>query len=93
MKISQLPPEIQKKAIAHRDVANQDIWDKYSDNLADAFNWFNTQDKSEGFEYWKNWDTKQENEIDIKYQLQQLSTQYPNDLEFGAQVRKLISEL
>jgi hypothetical protein len=90
MKISQLPPEIKEKAIAHRDVANQDIWDKDSDNLADAFNWFNTQDKSEGFEYWKNWDAIK---YDLKYQLQQLSTQYPNDLEFGAQVRKLISEL
>jgi hypothetical protein len=90
MKISQLPPEIKEKAIAHRDVANQDIWDKYSDNLADAFNWFNTQDKSEGFEYWKNWDARK---YDLTHQLQQLSTQYPNDLEFGAQVRKLISEL
>jgi hypothetical protein len=90
MKISQLPPEIKEKAIAYRDVAYQDVWNKKSDSLQIAFSWRET---NEGFEYWENWAARKENEFDLKYQLQQLSTQYPNDLELGAQVRKLISEL
>jgi hypothetical protein len=87
MKISQLPPEIKEKAIAYRESADQDFWDKYSDNLLVAFHWSKT---SEGEYYWEQWHEKP---FDITHQLQQLSTQYPNDLEFGAQVRKLISEL
>jgi hypothetical protein len=84
MKISQLPPEIKEKAIAYRDVANQAYWDKDSDNLAKAFDWYDT---SERRDYWNDWHLKP---FDLTHQLQQLSTQYPNDLEFGAQVRKLI---
>jgi hypothetical protein len=87
MKISQLPPEIKEKAIAYRDNANQAYWDKESDNLAKAFDWYNT---SERRDYWNEWHNKP---FDTTYKLQQLSKQYPNDLEFGAQVRKLISEL
>jgi hypothetical protein len=87
MKISQLPPEIKEKAIAYRESADQDVWNKKSDNLQNAFNWIKTE---EGEFYWENWHLK---EYGITHQLQQLSTQYPNDLEFGAQVRKLISEL
>lgn len=87
MKISQLPPEIKEKAIAYREKINPL---SKTDNLQIAFSWKKT---NEGFEYWKNWDAKKENEIDLKHQLQQLNQQYPNDLEFGAQVRKLISEL
>jgi hypothetical protein len=87
MKISQLPPEIKEKAIAYKESADQQFFNKHSDNLFNAFDWFNTE---EGRSYWQQWHLK---EYDLKYQLQQLSTQYPNDLEFGAQVRKLISEL
>jgi hypothetical protein len=87
MKISQLPPEIKEKAIAYRDVANQAYWDKDSDNLLLAFTWIDTE---EGRDYWSEWHNKP---FDITHQLQQLNQQYPNDLEFGAQVRKLISEL
>jgi hypothetical protein len=83
MKISQLPPEIKEKAIAYREKINPL---SKTDDLHIAFSWKKT---NEGFEYWKNWAARQE----ITHQLQQLSTQYPNDLEFGAQVRKLISEL
>jgi hypothetical protein len=87
MKISQLPPEIKEKAIAYRESADQEFWNNESDNLFNAFDWGNTE---EGEFYWENWHLK---EYDLTHQLQQLSTQYPNDLEFGAQVRKLISEL
>jgi len=87
MKISQLPPEIKEKAIGYRESANQRNWDKYSDNLADAFNWGDTVEDET---YWRKWHLK---EYDLTHQLQQLNKQYPNDLEFGAQVRKLISEL
>ena len=87
MKISQLPPEIKEKAIGYRDVADQGFWNKESDNLFFAFDWGNTE---EGRFFWRDWNLK---EYDLTHQLQQLSTQYPNDLEFGAQVRKLISEL
>jgi hypothetical protein len=87
MKISQLPPEIKEKAIAYRNVADQEFWNNESDNLFNAFDWGNTE---EGRDFWNEWHLK---EYGITHQLQQLSTQYPNDLEFGAQVRKLISEL
>jgi hypothetical protein len=87
MKISQLPPEIKEKAIAYRENADQGFWNTKSDNLQHAFNWLNTK---EGRFFWRDWHLK---EFDLTHQLQQLSTQYPNDLEFGAQVRKLISEL
>jgi hypothetical protein len=86
MKISQLPPGIKEKAIAYREVA-ADYWDKETDNLLLAFDW---EETSEGRDYWNEWHLKP---FDTTYKLQQLSTQYPNDLEFGAQVRKLISEL
>jgi hypothetical protein len=86
MKISQLPPEIKEKAIAYRENA-ADYWDKETDNLLLAFTWINTK---EGRDYWNEWHNKP---FDTTHKLQQLSTQYPNDLEFGAQVRKLISEL
>ena len=79
MKISQLPPRIKEKAIAYRDIESDDI------NI--AFPWHKTE---EGRFFWRDWHLK---EYDLKYQLQQLNQQYPNDLEFGAQVRKLISEL
>jgi hypothetical protein len=87
MKISQLPPEIKEKAIAYRENTDQDFWGKESDNLIVAFHWCKT---SEGSDFWNEWHLKP---YDITHQLQQLSTQYPNDLKFGAQVRKLISEL
>jgi hypothetical protein len=87
MKISQLPPGIKEKAIAYRESADQGIWNTKSDILLVAFNW---EETSEGRDFWKQWDEKP---FDTTRQLQQLSTQYPNDLEFGAQVRKLISEL
>ena len=87
MKISQLPPGIKEKAIAYMKSANQEIWYTKSDNLATAFDWYKT---SEGRDFWNEWHLKP---YDLTHQLQKLSTQYPNDLEFGAQVRKLISEL
>jgi hypothetical protein len=87
MKISQLPPEIKEKAIAYRESADKEVWNTKSDILATAFDWYNT---SEGRDYWNEWHNKP---FDITLQLQQLNKQYPNDLEFGAQVRKLISEL
>jgi hypothetical protein len=88
MKISQLPPEIKEKAIAYRESAVRDFGGKESDNLIVAFHWCKT---SEGSDFWNEWHHKDFEPI--THQLQQLSTQYPNDLEFGAQVRKLISEL
>jgi hypothetical protein len=87
MKISQLPTGIKEKAIVYRNVADQEFWNNESDNLFNAFDWGNTE---EGRFFWRDWHLK---EYDLTHQLQQLSTQYPNDLEFGAQVRKLISEL
>ncbi|WP_396180036.1 hypothetical protein [Flavobacterium sp.] len=86
MKISQLPPEIKEKAIAYREKFNPT---STTDYLHSAFPW-EKPDTEEGFDYWNEWYNKP---YDLKHQLQQLSTQYPNDLEFGAQVRKLISEL
>jgi len=87
MKISQLPPEIKEKAIGYRESADQEKYKKDSDNLLRAFYWRGTE---EGYLYWNelHWKT-----FDLKEKLQQLNQQYPNDLEFGAQVRKLISEL
>jgi hypothetical protein len=86
MKISQLPPEIKEKAIAYRKKFNP--LDE-TDDLALAFPWGKPHTEEED-DYWHEWNEKP---FDITHQLQQLSTQYPNDLEFGAQVRKLISEL
>jgi hypothetical protein len=87
MKISQLPPEIKEKAIAYREKFNP--FSK-ADDLAFAFPW-EKPNTEEGEFYWNDWHHKDFEPI--THQLQQLSTQYPNDLEFGAQVRKLISEL
>jgi len=78
MKISQLPPEIKEKAIGYKIVE--------TDDLEIAFTWAGTK---EGFYYWEQWNNK----CYLTHQLQQLNQKYPNDLEFGAQVRKLISEL
>jgi hypothetical protein len=86
MKISQLPPEIKEKVIAYREKFNPLI---ETDNLSFAFPW-EKPNTEEGEFYWNDWHLKP---YDLTHQLQQLSTQYPNDLEFGAQVRKLISEL
>lgn len=87
MKISQLPPDVREKAIAYRESADQGIFYKTSDNLTNAFSWSST---SEGYHYWYKLDLKT---YDLKHQLQQLSAQFPNDLEFGAEVGKLISNL
>ena len=85
MKISQLPPEIKAKAIAYREKFNPL---SETDDLLIAFDWKN--ETEEGFEYWREWHKKT---YDLKHQLQQLSVQFPNDLEFGAEVRKLINNL
>jgi hypothetical protein len=86
MKISQLPPEIKEKAIAYREKFNPS---NETDDLAFAFPW-EKPNTEEGHDYCNEWNSKP---YDLKHQLQQLSKQYPNDLEFGAQVRKLIREL
>jgi hypothetical protein len=86
MKISQLPPEIKKKAIAYKEKFNPLI---ETDHLNSSFPW-HKPNTEEGYHFWNEWHLKP---FDTTHQLQQLSTQYPNDLEFGAQVRKLISEL
>jgi len=87
MKISQLPLEIKEKAIGYRESADQKVWNKYSDDLQKAFPWHETEERRN---FWRDWHLKQ---YGLTHQLQQLNQQYPNDLEFGAQVRKLISEL
>ena len=85
MKISQLPPDVREKAIAYREKFNPL---SETDDLLIAFDWKN--ETEEGFEYWREWSKKP---YDLKHQLQQLSAQFPNDLEFGSEVRKLISNL
>jgi hypothetical protein len=48
MKISQLPQEVKEKALEYQRNANED-WDKNTDNLRDAFDW---EDLEERHIYW-----------------------------------------
>lgn len=84
MKISELPQEVQEKARKYQSDANQNIYQKDTDDLINAFNWQMTK---EGFDYWLYWNA---NEEPLLYKLQQLRKQYPNDMDFGNEVSKLI---
>jgi hypothetical protein len=53
MKISELPEDVQKKALEYQK--NSLDYSALTDHLIDAFDWNNT---IEGYEFWLNWDNK-----------------------------------
>jgi hypothetical protein len=57
MKISELPEDVQKKALNYQNQQG-DFNDEKSDCLAAAFFWDKT---NEGFEYWEEWFLKENN--------------------------------
>jgi hypothetical protein len=56
MKISELPEDVQKKALNYQNQQG-DFNDEKSDSLAAAFDWKKT---NEGFEYWEEWFLKED---------------------------------
>jgi hypothetical protein len=89
MKISELPQEIKEKALEYQRNANPNTFDLQSDCLLTSFSWMITK---EGHNFWKKWYSERPNETPgLKQQLIELRKQFPNDLEFGAEVAKLLN--
>jgi hypothetical protein len=84
MRISELPQDVKAKALEYQKNAS-DTWNKETDDLKNAFNWYHTK---EGLDYWDEWDCKEQ--PPLLYQLTELRKQYPNDFDFGREVAKLI---
>jgi hypothetical protein len=61
MKISELPPIEKRKALEYQKNANE-CWDKKTDYLSQAFDWYYT---IEEYDYWDHLD----NEISILFQI------------------------
>jgi len=85
MNISQLPKSLKLKAIAYQKKADQQFFNKHSDDLKDAFNWETTE---EGTYFWMDiYFSKTEKEV---YKVLEKTT--PNDYQFGELMRKIIKE-
>jgi hypothetical protein len=85
MNISQLPKTLKLKARAYQGKADQQFFNKHSDDLSVAFNWQTTE---EGGDFWiEIYLSKTEKEV---YKVLEKTT--PNDLEFGALMRKIIKD-
>ena len=61
MKISQLPQEVKEKALEYQRNDDEN-WDKNTDNLRDAFDWDDTEEREN---YWSKWYVSQFKEKDL----------------------------